>query len=130
MVAGRSTDLPVADHHIVMARTRGLDAHLPQYQQHHVDEAVEGEVHILLGGDERPHEIVHVGIHTAAPTLASIEPDAMGTAVIDIHLVLQYLVAPEDHTRRHLPQEEAVGLIEMTRHILLHRQIERQATNL
>ena len=130
VVTGRSAHLVATDHDVVMSRPCGLDAHFPEHEQHHVHKAVEGEVHLLLSSHEREHHVVHVGIHAASPTLSAHHMDAVFAAVVEIHLVLHHLVAPEDDGRLHLPHEEAVGLFEVACHKLLHRQIERQATGL
>ena len=107
-----------------MTGTRSGDAQFAQHQQHHIHKAVEGEVHVLLGSDERQHQIVHIGIDAASPTLPSVETDAVLTAISHVHLVLEHLIPPEDDTRLHLPHEERIGLVGMARHELLHRQIE------
>ena len=125
MIAGRATDLPAADHDVVMTGTRGLNAHFTQHQKYHIDKAVEGEVHILLRSDIRQHQVVHIGIDTAAPALPAVDPDAVLTAVVQIHLVLHHLVTSEDDTWCHLPHEKAVGQVEMTCHVFLHCQIKR-----
>ena len=124
--AGRPANLTVAYHDIVMVGTNGLDTHLPQYQQQHIDEAVEGKAHLLLFGDERQHQVVAIGIDTASPTLPVVQLDSVGLAVCQIHLILYYLITAIDNAGGYLPQEKSIASPLLTGHILLHRQKERQ----
>ena len=48
----------------------------------------------------------------------------MGTAVGQIHLILDELVAAEDDRRAYLPHEETVVLIQMLGHIFFHGQVK------
>ena len=128
--AGCATYLSVADHNVVMTGSRCFNSHLPEHQQHHVHETVEGKAHVILTCHKRQHQVVLVGIHTASPTLPLIHLDAILTTIVQIHLILHHLITPVNHAGLYLPHKEAAGLVDMTCHIFLHRQVERQATHL
>ena len=102
---GSAAEFALTNHDVVTARSRGLDTHLAQHQQNHHHKTVEGNAHLFLRSDVRQHQVVHVGIHAASPTLPLIHLDAMLTAVGEVDLVLQHLVTAIDDTRSHLPHE-------------------------
>ena len=126
LVKGRPAYLAVANHHIVVRSPRRLDAQLPKYEYQHRHKAVEGKRHIVALGDKGKHDIVPVGIHTAAAALASEHLYTMLPTVLGIHLVLHHLIPAEDNSWSYLPHEEAIGLIYVSRHIFLHGQVERK----
>ena len=99
-----------------------------QHQHHHIDVAVEGEVHILIVGDVREHDVAHVCIDTASATLSAVGLYVVGTAVVHVHLVFYQLVAPKDNAGLHLPHKKTIALfLQMARHIFLHGKVEGQA---
>ena len=68
---------------------------------------------------------VHVGIHTASATFSSISLDVVLSAIFDVHLVFDELVASEYHAWLHLPHKEAVvGGIDISGYELLHGEVE------
>ena len=94
---------------------------------HHQHIVVESKINVDRRGDVREHDIVHVGIDTASPTLATIHSNAVCATILHIHLSVHKLVAPEDNRRFNLPHKEIFVGRKVTSHILLHSQIERQS---
>ena len=79
-------------------------------------------------GDIAHHDIAHIGIYASAATLSAIKLDVVFTAISQIHLNLDILIAAKDNTRFHLPQEKVVRIVvQIARDVLFGRQIEAKA---
>ena len=50
----------------------------------------------------------------------------MLATILQINFVFYYLISPKDYGWGNLPHKKAIGLLQMPRYILLHRQIKRQ----
>ena len=106
-----------------MSGARRLDAHLPEHQQHHRHETVEGKAHIIFSRHIRQHQIVLIGIHAAASALPLIHLDAVLTTVVQVHLVLHHLIAAIDHAGFHLPHKQVVLVVNL--HVLCQIVLRR-----
>ena len=125
MVEGIARNLAPVDHDVVAACGLGRNVERAQHFSHHFNIAVEGERNILALCDIREHDVVHVGIHTASATFSSISLDIVLSAIFDVHLVFDELVASEYHAWLHLPHKEAVvGGIDISGYELLHGEVE------
>ena len=103
VVESCAADLPSVYQYVVVTGGSGGDTQPTKHQQNHAHETVEHRPYLGVGGDVRQHHIAAVGIHAATATLAAKNLDAMLTAVVQIHLILKLLVAPDDDCRLHLP---------------------------
>ena len=130
VVEGVAGHFPAVDEDVVTAGSLRIDTQLAEHEGYHADVAVEGVADLLVLRDIAEHDVAHVGIDAAAATLAAIGLYAMCAAVVEVHLVLYELVAPEDDGGVDLPHEEAVFFVYRARNILFHGKIEGQDVHL
>ena len=83
-----------------------------------------GQLHVVAARDVAEHDVVHVSKYATATTLAAIILNAMLTAVVQVHLVVNQLIATEDYCWADLPHEEDVILAHDAGGVFLHGQIE------
>ena len=122
MIGRRAADLPVANHDVVMTGANRINAQLPQEQQFHIDEAVEGKAYIVFRRHKGEHDIRPISIDAPSPTFPAYHVDVVLSAIVDIHLSLHLLVSSENDGGLHLPHKKAVFGIQMACDILLHSQ--------
>ena len=111
-----------------MTSTSSFYAHFPQYEQYHINKAVERKAHLFLFGNVRQHQVIAVGIYTTSPTLSLKQLDTVSLTVLKIDLILHHLIAPIDDAGLYLPQEKSVVRQLLASHIFLHCKIERQSS--
>ena len=75
MIGRRAADLPVANHDVIMTGANGINAQLPQEQQFHIDEAVEGKAYIVFRRHKGEHDIRPISIDAPSPTFPAYHVD-------------------------------------------------------
>ena len=109
MIECVARDLFSVDKNIVASRCTRIEPQLLQYVLHHKHIAVEGEIHICIGGYIREHYIAFVGIYATATALTPVHLNSIGATIAGINLGIYQLVASEYHSWVHLPHKEIVG---------------------